>query len=447
MSNTLRQEALNIVTRLRDAGYKALYAGGCVRDRLRGLEPKDIDIATSATPDQVLKIFPEGNSIGAHFGVILVHSGGIPFEIATFREDGEYKDGRHPEDVCFSTPEKDAQRRDFTINGLFEDPWTGEIIDYVGGKDDLDNYLIRSIGSPGKRFEEDSLRLLRAVRFATVTGFEIEGRTWDALCEYASWLEKVSVERIREELVKILLAPRRAKGLVMLMDSGLMRHIIPEMYDLQGCEQPPQWHPEGDVYVHTRIMLDMLDKKGEMDVSLVFAVLLHDIGKPPTFSIEEGTGRIRFSSHDSVGREMARDIMRRLKFPNVIVDEVAEMVGNHMKFMHVRDMRISRLRRFMGRETFLRELELHRVDCASSNGFTDNYEFLLEKLEEFASEPILPPPLINGRDIIGRGIMPGPRFKEWLEAIQTEQLESRITTREDALAYLDTLIEKDHFEK
>lgn len=438
--NGLKENAREVASRLRERGFKVLYAGGCVRDMLRGLEPKDIDIATSATPDEVLQVFPKGNQVGAHFGVILVSNQGVPFEIATFREDGKYHDGRHPEGVCFSTPEKDAQRRDFTINGLFEDPWTGEVIDYVGGRIDLDNRIIRAIGDPVQRFSEDSLRLMRAVRFATVTEFEIEPATWSALCDHAGWLDRVSIERIREELVKILLSPHRGRGVDLLMDSGLMKLIIPELYATVGCEQPPNWHPEGDVYTHTRIMLDMLE--GEVDITLVLAVLLHDIGKPPTFSREEDTDRIRFNSHDSVGAEMCQNILRRLKFPNTVIEEVTEMVKTHMQFMNVTKMRPARLRRFMSRPTFDRELVLHRLDCGSSNGLMDNYLFLKEKLNEFSSEPLMPPPLVTGNDIIERGIAPGPLFKTWLEDIQTEQLENRLKTREEALAFLDNMIKE-----
>lgn len=435
----LKEAALRVAGCLREAGHTVLYAGGSVRDKLRGLEPKDIDIATSATPAEVLKVFPGGNSIGAHFGVILVRQDGFDFEIATFREDGEYSDGRHPQAVCFSTPEMDAHRRDFTINGLFEDPWTGEILDYVGGLADLEAGMIQAIGDPGKRFDEDSLRLMRAVRFATVTGFVMEPRTWDALCRHAAWLDRVSVERIREEFCKILCSPRRADGVEMLVKSGLMRHIVPEMYAMIGCEQPPQWHPEGDVYTHTLIMLRMLQENPSPELAL--AVLLHDVGKPPTYMVDE-TGRIRFNSHDSVGEDMTRHILARLKCSNSVIEKTVEMVGNHMKFMSVQQMRIARLRRFMARPTFPEEMELHRVDCASSNRFFDNYEFLQDKMREWANTPVLPPPLVTGRDLISMGQTPSPRFKEWLETAQTEQLEQRITTREEALDFLQKLVDE-----
>lgn len=437
----IRQEALKVASRLREAGHTVLYAGGCVRDRLRGIEAKDIDLVTSASPDQVLQVFPKGNSIGAHFGVILVRQGGVAFEIATFREDGNYHDGRHPEAVCFSTPEKDAQRRDFTINGLFEDPWTGEVIDYVGGIADLNACIIRAIGDAEKRFDEDSLRLMRAIRFATVTGFALEEKTWAALCRHASWLSRVSMERIREELMKILCAPRRAEGVDMLVKSGLMKQIIPEVYEMIGCEQPPQWHPEGDVYTHTLIMLRMLEDNPTPELAL--ATLLHDIGKPSTFALDE-TGRIRFNSHDSVGGEMTRCILNRLKCSNQTIERTVEMVDNHMKFMAVQQMREARLRRFMDRPTFGEEMELHRVDCASSNGFTDNYEFLQEKQEAWKNEPIVPPPLVNGRDLLDLGERPSPQFKVWLEAVQIEQLEQRIKTREAALDFLRQLVEEAH---
>ena len=271
----LQSAALRTAQRLIDAGHTTYFAGGCVRDALLGIEPKDYDLATSATPDEVMALFPRSNAIGAHFGVILVKEGKFPFEIATFRHDGSYKDGRHPESVTFSTPEEDAQRRDFTVNGLFQDPQTEEIIDFVGGQADLKTQTLRAIGNASDRFQEDALRLMRAIRFATVLEFQIEPTTWDAICDNAHLLSQISAERIRDEFTRTLTAPARARGFELLTESGLMRHIVPEVYDLIGCEQPPQWHPEGDVYQHTRIMLEMLkEPNGKVSQELALAVLL-----------------------------------------------------------------------------------------------------------------------------------------------------------------------------
>lgn len=433
-----RQTAVSFARRLKKAGHIAYFAGGCVRDRLLGKEPKDYDIATSATPAEVTKLFPGSNEVGAHFGVVIAKEHGNPVEIATFRTDGSYKDGRRPEHVTFSTPEEDSKRRDFTINGLFEDPESGEVIDFVGGREDLKAGILRAIGNPADRFGEDALRLMRAVRFATTLGFEIEAGTWTAIQEHAEGLQRISPERIREEFSRLIVQPARARGLDLLVDSGLIRQFIPEVLPMIGCEQPPEWHPEGDVYVHTRIMLDMLGPGAPLELCL--AVLLHDIAKPPTQTFDEEAGRIRFNGHDSMGATMAEEILRRLKYPNHVIEEVAFMVSRHMQFMNVQQMRTSKLKRFMAAPTFPLELDLHRVDCASSNGFTDNLEFLIGKREEFAAEPLIPPPLVTGHDLIGMGMSPGPRFKEILEAVQTEQLEGRLSEREAALEWVKALL-------
>jgi poly(A) polymerase len=432
-----RDAALELSRRLNAAGYEALFAGGCVRDRLLGLVPKDYDIATSARPEQVLALFPGANEVGAHFGVVIAKCRGHHVEIATFRTDGIYKDGRRPETVTFSTPEEDAQRRDFTINGLFERPETGEVIDYVGGLADLKAKLLRAIGEPHHRFTEDGLRLLRAVRFSTTLNFDIEANTLAAIRECAPLLERISPERIRDEFSKILVSPRRRAGIERLVETGLMLHVVPEFLKTIGCEQPPEWHPEGDVYTHTCIMLEMLEPDAPLELCL--AVLLHDIAKPPCQTFDDEAGRIRFNGHDAMGAEMADAILRRLRYPNDVVDAVVPMVARHMQFMNVQQMRTAKLKRFMAAPTFAEEMELHRVDCGSSNGFTDNYEFLQAKAEEFASEPLIPAPLATGRDLIQLGLAPGPHFKALLEAVQTEQLEGRILDRETALGYLKEL--------
>lgn len=435
MVQPLELIARSIVKRLHDAGHRALYAGGCVRDMLRGVEPHDYDIATDATPEQVQALFRRTMAIGAHFGVINVLEDGVDFQVASFRSDGAYIDGRHPESVRFSTPEEDALRRDFTVNGLFFDPLQQELIDYVGGRQDLEARVLRAIGDPADRFREDRLRMLRAVRFATVLGFEIEPATWQAVIDHAPAIHEVSAERIREELVKIFASPQRVRGFDLLEASGLLREILPEVEALKGCEQPPQFHPEGDVFVHTRIMLDLLPP--DASLPLVLSVLFHDIGKPPTYTVDED-GRIRFNGHDKVGAEMTEQLMTRLRFSRREIDTVVEAVANHMVFKDVQQMRVSKLKRFMSREHFEEEMELHRVDCTSSHGMLDNYAFLKSKREEFANEPLIPPPLVTGRDLIGLGLRPGPHFKEILEAVQSRQLEGTLSTPEEALAWVNT---------
>ena len=429
-----RDAALELARRLKAAGHEALFAGGCVRDKLLGRTPKDFDIATSARPEEVLKLFPGANEVGAHFGVVIAKYSGHHVEIATFRTDGSYKDSRRPETVTFSTPEQDAQRRDFTVNGLFEQPENGEVIDFVGGVVDLRAGVLRAIRNPVERFTEDALRLLRAVRFSVVLGLEIEAETLAAIASCASQLVKISPERIRDEFSKILTAPRRRAGVEVLVETGLMAFIIPEFLKTQGCEQPPEWHPEGDVYTHTCIMLEMLEPDAPLELCL--AALLHDIAKPPCQTRDADTGRIRFNGHDAMGAEMADCILHRLRYPNAIIAAVVPMVARHMQFMNVQQMRTAKLKRFMSEPTFTEEMELHRVDCGSSNGLTDNYEFLQAKAEEFAAEPLIPPPLVTGRDLISMGFKPGPLFREILESVQTEQLEGRILDRELALDYV-----------
>ena len=433
MSDSLEAFARAIVRRLRDAGHTALYAGGCVRDRLLGKEPHDYDIATDAKPADLQALFPRTVAVGAHFGVIVVLEGGHEFQVASFRADGLYLDGRHPETVTFSTPEQDAQRRDFTINGLFYDPLAEKLIDYVGGERDLEARLLRAIGNAADRFREDRLRMLRAVRFAAVLSFDIDPATWRAVCANASHIHEVSAERIREELVKTFLSPNRVRGFDLLDESGLLHEILPEVEALKGCEQPPQFHPEGDVFKHTRIMLGLLP--AQISVPLVFSVLFHDIGKPATYSVDP-TGRIRFSGHDKLGAEMTTQIMERLRFSRAEIDATVEAVANHMVFKDVKEMRVAKLKRFMARPTFDDELELHRVDCTSSHGMLDNHAFLQTKREEFASEPLIPPALITGRDLIALGLDPGPRFSEILEAVQSRQLEGTLTSHDEALAFV-----------
>lgn len=430
----MRTTAISIVERLQEAGHTAYFAGGCVRDQLRGVEPKDYDVATSARPEEVEALFRDSRAVGAHFGVILVHENGFDFEIATFRSDGSYLDGRRPESVTFSSPEEDAQRRDFTINGLFHDPIAGETIDFVHGNADLEAKVIRAIGNPAARFEEDHLRLLRAVRFAARFDFEIDAKTWTAMQDNATQIKNISPERIRDEFSQIFVHPSRVRGFDLLVESGLMAEVVPEILDLQGCEQPPQFHPEGDVFVHTRLMLSLLPET--VSLPLALSVLFHDIGKPATFAYDEEADRIRFNGHEKVGADMTKGVLRRMKYSNAEIDATVEMVANHMVFKDVQQMRTSRLKRFMARDTFEDEMELHRVDCLGSWGGLDNYDFLKTIAEEFANEPLIPPPLITGKDLLDLGWSSGPKMGEALKAVQTQQLEGALTSREEALGWV-----------
>jgi poly(A) polymerase len=429
----MEEAARRIALRLRESGHVAYFAGGCVRDLVRGLAPKDFDVATDAPPEVVQKIFPHTYAVGAKFGVIVVVENGTNFEVATFRSDDAYVDGRRPSAIHFSSPEEDAKRRDFTINGMFLDPVTNEVIDFVGGRADLEAKLVRAIGEPAQRFTEDRLRMLRAVRFAAVLDYKIDHQTWDALVANAASINEISAERIREELVRIFLSPQRVRGWDLLDSSGLMRAILPEVEAMKGCLQPEQFHPEGDVFQHTRLMLSLLPEK--VSVPLVCSVLFHDVAKSVTATVDE-TGRIRFNEHDRIGAEMTQAIMERLRFSRAEIDATVEMVRQHMVFKDVPKMRVAKLKRFMARPTFEDELELHRVDCASSHRMMDNFEFLLCKREEFANEPIIPLPLVRGGDLIALGLKPGPRFGEILEAVETRQLEGTLRNREEALEWL-----------
>jgi poly(A) polymerase len=429
----MEQTARSICARLREHGHIAYFAGGCVRDMVRGLTPKDFDVATDAPPEVVQKIFPRTYAVGAKFGVIVVVENETNFEVATFRSDDAYIDGRRPTSVHFSTPEEDARRRDFTINGMFFDPAKNEVIDFVDGRADLEAKLVRAIGDPAQRFAEDRLRMLRAIRFATVLDYKIDGQTWDALIANANSITEISAERIRDEFVKIFLSPNRVCGWDLLDQSGLLRAILPEIEPMKGCEQPEQFHPEGDVFKHTRLMLQLLPEK--VSVPLVFSVILHDVAKPVTAKVDPA-GRIRFNEHDRVGAAMTEQIMERLRFSRAEIDATVEMVRQHMVFKDVPKMRVAKLKRFMARPTFEEELELHRVDCQSSHGLMDNYEFLQQKREEFANEPIIPPPLVTGDDLIALGMKPSPKFGEILEAVETRQLEGALKDRQQALDWV-----------
>ena len=432
-SSPMEKAARKVIARLRENGHIAYFAGGCVRDMVRGLTPKDYDIVTDARPEAVQTLFARTFAVGAHFGVIIVLEDSFQFEVATFRSDDAYIDGRHPSAVHFSSPEEDAKRRDFTINGMFYDPVAEQVIDLVGGQADIAAKLVRAIGEPAKRFAEDHLRMLRAVRFATVLDYQIDKQTWEALVANATSINQISAERIRDELMRIFLSPNRVRGWDLLDSSGLMPVILPELEAMKGVLQPEQFHPEGDVFVHTRLMLQLLPE--EVSVPLVLAVLFHDVAKPVTATVDK-TGRIRFNEHDRIGAQMTEAIMRRLRFSGAEIDATIEMVRQHMVFKDAPNMRVAKLKRFMARPTFEDELELHRVDCESSHRILDNYEFLLRKREEFANEPIIPPPLVRGDDLIALGLKPGPKFGEILEAVETRQLEGTLRTRDEALEWV-----------
>src|SRR5947207_3136237 len=432
-TSSMEQTAREIAARLRERNHVVYFAGGCVRDIVRGVTPKDFDIATDATPESVQEIFPRTYAVGAHFGVIVVVENGFQFEVATFRSDDAYIDGRHPSAVHFSSPEEDAKRRDFTINGMFYDPAAEQVIDFVGGRADLEARLIRAIGEPAQRFQEDRLRMLRAARFAALLDFKIDNQTWEPMVANTDLIHQISAERIHEELVRIFLSRNRVRGWDLLDKSGLTRAILPEIEAMKGCLQPEQFHPEGDVFEHTRLMLKLLPEK--VSLPLVFSVLFHDVAKPITATVDQ-TGRIRFNEHDRIGAEMTEAIMERLRFSRAEIDATVEMVRQHMVFKDVPRMRVAKLKRFMARPTFPDELELHRVDCESSHHMLDNYDFLLRKREEFANEPIIPPPLVRGDDLIALGLKPGPEFGQILEAAETQQLEGKLRTREEALEWV-----------
>jgi len=426
-----RDVAIDIIRRLRGEGYDALLAGGCVRDTLLDLEPKDFDVATSARPEHVAELFDRVVPIGVAFGVMLVVIDGVGYEVATFRRDRGYRDGRRPEGVVFSDAEGDALRRDFTINGLFLDPEGDEVIDFVGGRADLDRGIVRAIGDPRERFAEDRLRALRAVRFATRLGFEIEENTALAIQESAPRITEVSWERIRDELVGMFTGPRAGLALDLLHEFGLLAVVLPEVAAMRGVRQPDEFHPEGDVFQHTRMMLDLMEGPSPR---LAMAVLLHDVGKPETYREAD---RIRFDEHDRVGAEIARGVCKRLRFSADDTRLIGQLVEHHMRFMHVRKMKTSTLKRLLGMEGFRDHLDLHRLDCLASHGGLENYEYALEKSREFGEEEIRPARLVRGEDLIEMGFAPGPLFAEILKAVEEEQLEGRLADRGAALAWIE----------
>ncbi len=419
----------SIVRQIRAEGYSAWLVGGCVRDLLLGREPDDFDVATSAQPAELLRLFPRAGQVGAHFGVVLVHENEAEVEVATYRRDMDYVDGRHPSSVQFeNSPEQDVLRRDFTINALLLDPESGEVVDYAGGRADLAAGIIRAIGDPATRFGEDHLRLLRAVRFAARLNFTIEPATFAAMKALAPSIRNISIERVRDEISRILTEGGARRGFELLDESGLLRQVLPEVADLKGVQQPPEFHPEGDVWTHTMIMLEGL-KEPALDLAL--GVLLHDIGKPATFRIAE---RIRFDGHVEKGVELAHRMLMRLRYPHSVIEQVEALIANHMRFKDVPKMRESKIKRFLRMPKFDQHLELHRLDCLSSHGSLANYNFARTKQSEVPPEELRPAPLITGHDLIAAGHKPGPAFAAALREAEDAQLEGRVSTREQALA-------------
>jgi len=423
-----RQTATDIVQRIRGGGFTAYFVGGCVRDIVMGRKPIDYDVATDATPAEIIKLFPESLTVGAQFGVVLIPREEGNVEVATFRSDGRYADGRHPVEVQYAkSAEEDVRRRDFTINGLLYDPLKDKVHDYVGGQADIRGGKIRTIGDPYRRFGEDRLRMLRAVRFAARFDFALDPAVSEAIRALASEIHLVSAERIRDEILKILTEGRARLGFELLDATGLLREVLPQVKAMQGVEQPPEFHPEGDVWIHTLMMLEGLQRP---TATLALGVLLHDVGKPPTFSVRE---RIRFDNHVEVGAKMAEEICRRLRLSSRDTERVVELVRHHLRFKDFPQMRRSTQIRFLRMEGFEEHLELHRLDCLASHGMLDNYHLAKKMLEEIPPEEIKPPRLLSGHDLIRAGYAPGPEFKKILQAVEDAQLEGKIQTKEGAL--------------
>jgi len=439
----MKKFATSIVKTLRQHGFQAYLAGGCVRDLLLKRDPKDYDVATNATPRQVMEIFPETYAVGAQFGVVLIpvpreeqpaeESSACAIEVATFRSDIGYSDGRHPDEVRFSQdPREDVVRRDFTINGMLLDPVSGEVLDYVGGRNDLSAGTIRAIGEPERRFAEDKLRMLRAVRFAARFEYQIEPATFAAMQSLASQVRAVSRERVRDELTRMLTEGHASRAFRLMDEGGLLREVLPEISAMKGVEQPPEFHPEGDVFVHTLLLLDHLPNP--CPPTLAWGALLHDVGKPPTFRV--APDRIRFDDHVDVGVKMAAEICRRLRFSSSDTEQVLALVDNHMRFGDAKKMKESTLKKFLRLPAFDEHLALHRADCLASHRNLATYDFIQEKRAEIPAESMRPSPLVTGNDLIAAGHVPGPRFREILNAVEDAQLEGRLPSRDSALEFV-----------
>jgi poly(A) polymerase len=438
-----RELADRVCRTLKQAGHQAYLVGGCVRDILLGRAPADYDVATDATPERVQQLFPRSLAVGAQFGVIIVlddpdagEAETPQVEVATFRSDIGYSDGRHPDRVVYTnSAEEDVKRRDFTINALLLDPETNEVLDFVGGRNDLRAGIVRAIGRAEDRFREDKLRMVRAVRFAARFRYAIEGATFTAISRLAPEIHQVSAERIRDELTKLLTEGAARRGFELLDESRLLPEILPEIARMKGVEQPPQFHPEGDVWIHTLLMLEKL--KAGCTATVAWGVLLHDVGKPPTFTPPSGpNGRIRFDEHVEVGTRLAEDICRRLRFSNEDTEQIAALVANHLRFKDVPQMKPATLKRFVRLDRFEEHLELHRLDCLSSHGHLDNYEFVQRFLAETPPEQVRPPRLLTGDDLVQMGYSPGPVFKSILEAVEEAQLNGKLSSHNEALQFV-----------
>lgn len=440
--------ALEIARTLRRHGHQAYFAGGCVRDLVLGCAPKDYDVATSARPELVLDMFPRAFAVGAKFGVVLVAmecaGTSVLTEVATFRADGSYSDGRRPDAVCYTlSAEEDVLRRDFTINGLLLDPERalesgdirGAVLDFVDGLKDIQTGLIRAIGAPHSRFEEDHLRLLRGVRFAARINFVIEDLTRSAMAAMAHTLDQVSRERVRDELTRMLTEGRARHAFEALAETSMLAVVLPEIERMRGVEQPPEFHPEGDVWEHTLRLLDQL--AAGCSKTLAWGALLHDAGKPATF--QRAPDRIRFDGHVEVGARIAEEICRRLRFSNEESAQIASLVANHMRFGDVERMKASTLKRFFQLPHFEEHLALHRLDSMAASGRLKHWQFAKDRWETMPAEEVRPVPLVTGRELIAAGYRPGPRFKQILHAVEDTQLEGAITTADEAMALVRRL--------
>lgn len=442
-----KEFATKVVQTLRQHGFQAYFVGGCVRDLLLKRDPKDYDVATDATPAQVMEIFPETYAVGVQFGVVLVpakdsthdkSSHEIPskasaVEVATFRSDIGYSDGRHPDEVRFSRdPKEDVERRDFTINGMLLDPVSGEILDFVNGQKDLAAGVVRTIGDPAKRFSEDKLRMLRAVRFAARFEYRIDEATFAAIKRLAPEIRAVSRERVRDELTRMLTEGHARRAFLLLDESGLLREVLPEILAMKGVAQPPEFHPEGDVFVHTLLLLDQLPSP--CPLTLAWGALLHDVGKPATFRL--APDRIRFDGHVEVGVKIAEELCRRMRFSNDETEQILTLIENHMRFGDATRMKESTLKRFFRLPRFEEHMALHRADCLASHGILSTYEFVKQKREEIPVEKMRPAPLVTGHDLISAGYTPGPRFSKILTAVEDAQLEGRLPSRDAAMEFV-----------
>jgi len=439
----LKDFAISVVRDLRQRGYQAYLVGGCVRDLLLGREPEDYDVSTSATPPEVMSLFAQTYDVGAHFGVVLVpdsQDSSTQVEVATFRSDLSYSDGRHPDEVRFTKdPREDVERRDFTINGMMLDPIADQVLDFVGGQADLAAGIIRAIGDPPRRFSEDKLRMMRAVRFAARFGYAIEPATLAAIQAHASQIHQVSCERLRDELTRMLTEGHARQAFLLLDETGLLREVLPEIAAMKGVEQPPQFHPEGDVFVHTLLLLENLPHPAP--ATLAWGALLHDVGKPPTFRV--APDRIRFDGHVDVGVKMAEEICHRLRFSNDDLQQIVALVKNHMRFAQAVQMKESTFKKFVRMPGFDQHLALHRLDCLASHGDLTSYNFMREKIVAMPPDAIHPVPLITGDDLIALGLEPSPRFKQILSAVEDEQLEGRLHSHEEAIQWVQReLVEK-----